>query len=152
MTKGWIYIGALLTATAALVSKGYGYYKQLRYKLNKAYLSEVTPNNVELTLEILIKNPTSVSISIKEVKGDVYLNSKRVGYIKTKIIQTLKADSVSVIKVPVILNAYATSGNIVGNLLRGNEFENYTLLAKTAITVANIPVKVNFTYKLSDIL
>lgn len=152
MTNSYLYIGALIAATAALASKGYGYYKQLKYQVSKAYLSEIKAGLVELTIDIMIKNPTPVSLTVQSVKGDVFLNGKRVGYIKTKVYQTLSSSAVSTIHIPVILDAMATSGNILGNLIRGNEFENYTLLAKTEITVVNIPVRVNFNYKLSELL
>lgn len=152
MDKRWLYICALITATAALAAKGYGYYKQLKYKVSKAYLSEINAGIVELTIDLMIKNPTPVSLTVQSVKGNVYLNGKRVGCIKTKIYQTLSSNAVSTIHIPVILDAVAASGNILGNLIKGNDFENHTLLAKTEITVANIPVKVNFIYKLSELL
>lgn len=143
---------SLLIGAAYLASKGYGYYKQLRYKISKAYLSRLNAGTVELTIDILIKNPTPVDLSVQKVKGEVFLNYKKVGYIKTNVNQILNSNAVSTIHIPVIIDTVAASGNILGNLIRGNEFENYTLLAKTSITVANIPVRVDFNYNLSELL
>lgn len=152
MSKKWLFVGLLIGSTAYLASKGYGYYKQLQYRVDGVKLTQVTSNTLQLSIDLSFYNPTPVTLTVQNIKGDVYLNSKRVGYIKTTMGQVLSSKTLSKVSVPVILDSYATSGNILGNLIKGKELTDSVLQAKTIINVANIPVKVNFEYKISDLL
>lgn len=152
-TGGKILITLLCTTIAVAVTKGYGYYKRLKYRISKIQISSIQSNGIaNMVLFMRIYNPTSVNVTVNKIEGTVFLNNKRVGEMGTTVNQPLYASQISEIEIPVNVDVVATSGNALGQLIKGNDYSNWPLKVNATITVSNVPVELEFEYKLSELI
>lgn len=151
-SKGKILVTLICTTVAVAITKGYGYYKRLKYRISKIQIASVDSGVANMSLSMRIYNPTSVNVTINKIQGIVYLNNRKVGLIKSEVNQSLKGNDVSEIEVPVIVDLVGAAGNALGQLIKGNDYNNWPLKVSATITVSNVPVELDFEYKLSELI
>lgn len=147
-----LILGGFATFFIMAVSKGYGYYKQLKYKVSKVTLTKVESAVADMNLYLSVYNPTPVNLTVNKVLGNLYLNGLFIGVIDTTVEQTILANKVSTVTMPLKVALLNTAVNAIANLIKGNDYNGWTLKCDFVITVASVPVRLKLTYNLEDII
>ena len=109
----------------------------------------LTNKTVSLTINIEVKNPLIVGVTITGVQGDVYLQGRRVGYVNTKYNYYLGGGRTHILPVIVNLSLGAVSDAVIQNINSGDisnlsiAFNGKVLAGKLKLTM---PVQVELNY------
>ena len=93
-----LWYGILRGASAMIV-------KLYSWSLNNINFDDHT---LEIQLNIFVKNPLWVGLTIEGIKGDVYLNGEKVGYISQELQYYLSGGNTHII--PLVVNVSANAG------------------------------------------
>lgn len=110
----------------------------------------IESGNVSLNLNFLIKNPLLVGITLKAIRGDVYMQGQKVGYINTTIDYYLSGGHTHIIPVVVNLNVSELGQAAILNIQSG-DIRTLTVAFDGKIYVGSreigIPVDITLDYR-----
>ena len=107
-------------------------------------------NTVSLSLNLLVKNPLLVGLTLKAISGDVYVQGNRVGYVNTTYDYYLGGGMSHVIPVVVNLNMSDVGQAALLNIQTG-AIQNLTISFDGKVYVGSmnvpIPLQLDLNYK-----
>lgn len=108
---------------------------------------------VQLQVNVSIKNPLPIGVTVKDVVGDVYLQGVKVGVVKTAFDYYLGGSKVHVLPVIVTLTASGVGQALWKNIQTG-DVKNLVIDfdGKIKVTDVNIGVPLQFSLKWEDIV
>lgn len=117
--RDWAVIGLLLGAAWYGIFRGA---KGLVIKLYSYALSgmDLATNTIQLTLNILIKNPLYISLMIKGVHGDVYAQGQKIGTVDKTYNYNLSAKKSHIIPVVIDLDMVDSLQAAILNIQSGD--------------------------------
>lgn len=112
----------------------------------------LTDGTVSLNLNLLIKNPLLVGLTIKNVTGDVYVQGQRVGYVNTSYDYYIAGGKTHIL--PVIVNLQM--GDLLQSALlniQSGDIRTLTVAFNGKLYVSNysVPVPLQFDFDYNDL-
>ena len=152
MTKkeGLIFGGVALAGW--LVFKAVDAYKRLRYKIDNFRFSSLDLNNgiVIVAFDFVLYNPTSVSVTVDSLVGDILLEGRKIGEVNTPVSRVLYAKETTVIPVQVVINSNVGIEHIL-NLLTYSTMQQWVASFFGTLSVAGHSLPVSYSYELKNI-
>ena len=152
MNRNWLVLvigGALLwygirRGTKNLITKVYS------YSFRSINITDLT---VSLNLNILVKNPLMVGVTLKGVTGDVYMQGHKVGVVNTTYDYYLAGGKTHIVPVIVTLQMAEIGEAALLNIQSGNiQNLNISFDGKLYASNYNLPIPVQFDLKYNDLV
>ena len=110
---------------------------------------DLTNGTVSLTLNIYVKNPLLVGVTLKAVQGDVYVQGEKVGYVNTAIDYYLSGGRTHILPIVVNLTFAGAAKGLIANIQSG-DIHTLTMTFDGKVFVGNynvgVPVKIDLDY------
>jgi len=140
MGKNWWIIPASIV--------GYILYK--KYVLSRTFsvffktidFSTMSFLNPTINLVVQVNNPTDITAEIQNIKGDLYIDNSKVGYV-IGITPTTLATGSAILRIPVTLSYTG-----VGDLIKNINTKGFKLVFKGSIMIDLITLPLEFEYNI----
>ena len=140
MGKNWWIIPATIV--------GYILYK--KYVLSRTFsvffktidFSTMSFLNPTLNLVVQVNNPTDITAEIQNIKGDLFIDNSKVGYV-IGITPTTLATGSAILRIPVTLSYTG-----VGELIKNINTKGFKLVFKGSIMIDLITLPLEFEYNI----
>ena len=134
---GLIWFGVLRGASAMVV-------RLQSWRLEKISVSD---GMIGVLLNIFVKNPLFVGMTIKRISGDIYLNGDKVGYVDHELNYHLAAGKSQIVPVSINIDASASANTLVNNILNGaNGAYTFAFDGKMYVGNKNVGVPLQFSF------
>lgn len=140
MTTRWWILPA--TIVGYIIYKKYVLAKTLSVIFKTIDFSSMSFLNPTLNLVVQVNNPTDITATIQNIKGDLFINNVFIGYVVGITPTTLQMGS-SILKIPVTLTY-----NGVADLIKGFNTKGLRLRFNGIIMVDLITLPLNFEYNI----
>jgi len=140
MGKNWWIIPATIV--------GYILYK--KYVLSRTFsvffktidFSTMSFLNPTINLVVQVNNPTDITAEIQNIKGDLFIDNSKVGYV-IGITPTTLATGSAILRIPVTLSYTG-----VGDLIKNINTKGFKLVFKGSIMIDLITLPLEFEYNI----
>jgi len=140
MGKNWWIIPASIV--------GYILYK--KYVLSRTFsvffktidFSSMSFLNPTINLVVQVNNPTDITAEIQNIKGDLFIDNSKVGYV-IGITPTTLATGSAILRIPVTLSYTG-----VGDLIKNINTKGFKLVFKGSIMIDLITLPLEFEYNI----
>jgi LEA14-like dessication related protein len=140
MGKNWWIIPA--TIVGYIVYKKYVLSKTFSVFFKTIDFSTMSFTNPTLNLVVQVNNPTDITAQIQNIKGDLFIDKIKVGYVVGITPTTLQSGS-SILNIPVTLSYTGVS-----QLIRSFNTRGVSLVFNGNIMIDLITLPLNFEYNL----
>jgi len=140
------YLGLVIAAGAA-------WYLLTRYSVGKNarfYFKRVSIKNRKIELQIAVQNPTSTSIKLNSLAGEIYANEKLVSNVSTFTPVDIPGNSEVVLTfniVPNVAGVFNLVKNLVTSVVKKEKNVGLTIRLDGTANVDRLAVPINITYK-----
>jgi len=140
MEKNWWIIPA--TIVSYIIYKKYVLSKTFSVFFKTIDFSTMSFTNPTLNLVVQVNNPTDITAEIQNIRGDLFIDNVKVGYVVGITPTTLQTGS-SILNIPVTLSYTG-----VANLIKSFNTKGVSLVFNGTIMIDLITLPLNFEYNL----
>lgn len=150
-----LFVSGIVGVAAYAILTGYDYYKRVAFRMAGLRIDELDIDGstaLRLTLGMQIYNPTPVTLTCRGMQGYVYINGYPVGVVDVRQPQKVYAKGVSLVYTEVLADVSRLGGAALGNLIQGNDLQDWLIGINGSININGLNIPVNFQEDIKSIM
>ena len=144
------YMIAAAGLAAFFIARALQAWRDIRYKFDNVTFAGGNINEVYLTLDFVLYNPTSISLANGDLDLDVYLENRKVGEIHHLANKMLEGKTITSFPLGVTINTADTIDQ-AWTLLGTSTVQQWTITLQGELQVAGHRLPIRYDYNLSQL-